>query len=220
MLELGSRAAQKSGNSNHTCQTWARPFGSWPLGSCPWQWAGQVLGREELDVSWTVWEAGPLWSQSPVWTPAWPLPETISNASAAPLHLELSLPCRSLSLLLQGCCLCSSRLCHHYYFLSVLLLMFLCFTSSACTTDSRQGMTTQPKPFNEPNAPASDMAAQESLLADSLPAYVAWRGVFGVITAICLDQSQLCLLVPRKGTSARTPRVSLFGQDGTDCRVT
>lgn len=50
--------------------------------------------------------------------------------------------------------------------------MFLCFTSSACTTDSRQAKPTQPKPFIEPNAPASDVAAQESLSADSLPAYL------------------------------------------------
>lgn len=34
-------------------------------------------------------------------------------------------------------------------------------------------MTTQPKPFIEPNATASDMAAQESLSADSLPADIA-----------------------------------------------
>lgn len=121
------------------------------------------------------------------------------------LHCIENLAC----LLGRCCCCCRAAagqlpllfawLCHHYHFLSVLLLMFLCFTSSTCTTDSRQGMTTQPKSFIEPNATASDMAAQESLSADSLPVDIAWREVFGAITAICLDQSQLCLLVPKTG---------------------
>lgn len=170
MLELGSRAAQKSGNSNHRCQACARPFGSWSVGSCPWQWAGQMLGREELDVSWTTWEAGPLRSQSPVWTPAWPLPETLSNASAAPLHLELRLPLRSLSLLLQGCCLCSSL--DSATTTTSCQCCFWCFfvlpAQLALLTAGRES------PLNQSLllSPASDVAARESLSADSLPAYL------------------------------------------------
>lgn len=56
LLQVESRAAQKLATSDNRCHAWARPFGSWPLGNCHWQWAGPVFECEELDMSWTMWE--------------------------------------------------------------------------------------------------------------------------------------------------------------------